>query len=238
MLVAAAVCPHPPMLVPELASAAAVELDELRTCCLNALDAVAAAVPEVLVVVGTGESTRHFEAGSSGSLASYGADIRASLPGDPPTAGTAPELPLPLAVGAWLLARVGWASPVRGVVVASGAGADECAALGRELAAVADRVALLVMGDGTACRSPSAPRPYDERAAGFDAAVVQSLGAADPAGLLALDPDLAAELSAQGRAAWQVLAGAADEAALDAEVLYDRAPYGVGYVVAIWERHG
>jgi hypothetical protein len=237
VLVAAAVCPHPPLLVPELASAAAAELDELRTCCLHAVDAVAAAVPEALIVIGAGEATRHFEPGTSGSMAHYGVDIPVALPGIG-VGGATPALPLPLAIGAWLLAQAGWTAPVRGVSVAAGAQADECAAVGRELAATADRTALLVMGDGTACRSERAPRPYDERAAGFDASAVQALGDADPAALLALEPQLAAELSAQGRAAWQVLAGAADDAALDAEVLYDRAPYGVGYVVAIWERHG
>lgn len=236
MLVAAAVCPHPPLLVPEVASAAAAELDDLRACCLTAIDAVAAAAPETLIVVGAGASTLRFEPGSSGSLAPYGVGVPVALPGSADTATT--ELPLSLGVGAWLLARAGWTGAVPGVTVAADAGADECAELGRELATSADRVALLVMGDGTACRSDRAPRPYDDRAVGFDAAAVQALGSADPAALLALDPQLATELAADGRAAWQVLAGAADEAALDADVLYDRAPYGVGYIVAIWERHG
>ena len=36
-----------------------------------------------------------------------------------------------------------------------------------------------------------------------------------------------------GRAPWQVLAGAG-AGPVTAEVLYDAAPYGVGYVVAAW----
>jgi hypothetical protein len=48
-------------------------------------------------------------------------------------------------------------------------------------------------------------------------------------------------LGASGRACWQVLAGAATGAAasgdgkgLAGRLLYDEAPYGVGYLVASW----
>lgn len=236
VLVAAAVCPNPPLLVPELAAGAAAELDELRAACLTAIDAVALAAPELLVVVGAGESTRRYEPGSAGSFAPYGVAVEVSLPG---AAATAPSvLPLPLAVGAWLLQRAGWPGRVVGQLVAEAARAEECAALGAALAEEADRVALLVMGDGSACRTDQAPRPYDARADQFDAGVVQAFQSADPAALLGLDVALATALGASGRPAWQVLGGAAGEAALDADVLYDRAPYGVGYMVVIWERHG
>ncbi|HMC70024.1 MAG TPA: hypothetical protein VKJ07_12785, partial [Mycobacteriales bacterium] len=52
MLVAAAVLPHPPMLVPALASGAARELDELRTRCRAALTTVGSAAPDVTYLVG------------------------------------------------------------------------------------------------------------------------------------------------------------------------------------------
>ena len=48
------------------------------------------------------------------------------------------------------------------------------------------------------------------------------------------DPALAAELKAEGRAPWQVLAGAAEGAGLTARLGYQDAPYGVGYFVASW----
>jgi hypothetical protein len=41
-------------------------------------------------------------------------------------------------------------------------------------------------------------------------------------------------LWAAGRAPWQVLAGAAGDSPVKAQVLYEGAPYGVGYVVATW----
>ncbi|MFM9545092.1 hypothetical protein ACKI1P_46675, partial [Streptomyces turgidiscabies] len=79
-----------------------------------------------------------------------------------------------------------------------------CAGLGRGLAASAERVALLVLGDGSACRTVKAPGYLDERAAGFDAEAARALGTADVAALLALDPELAYELKVAGRAPWQV----------------------------------
>ena len=62
----------------------------------------------------------------------------------------------------------------------------------------------------------------------------RALAAADTEALLALDEGLAHELKAAGRAPWQVLAGAAEGAGLDGRLLYEDAPYGVGYFVAAW----
>jgi hypothetical protein len=57
------------------------------------------------------------------------------------------------------------------------------------------------------------------------------------AALAALAPDLARDLLATGRAAWQVLAGALSAPrsgdGLDRQVLYADAPLGVGYLVAV-----
>jgi hypothetical protein len=95
-------------------------------------------------------------------------------------------------------------------------------------------VALLVMGDASACRTLKAPGYLDERAVPFDREAARALGAADIAALKALDAGLARELKAAGRAPWQVLAGAAETAGLSGTLLYEDAPYGVGYVVAAW----
>jgi aromatic ring-opening dioxygenase LigB subunit len=234
-LVAAAVCPHPPGILPELARGAADELEELRQACAVALEAVAAASPEVLVVVGSGDETRSVAPGSSGTFAAYGADVRVTLgSGGSTDAGLA----LPLLVGAWLLDRHGWPGPVLGELIARYASVEECMSLGTRLAEHADRVAMLVMGDGAAGRTAHAPRPFDPQAEEFDSAVVSALDSGDPAGLVALDRVVAREVDAAGFAAWQVLAGAAGEVIFDAEILYHRAPLGVGYFVAVWERHG
>ena len=109
---------------------------------------------------------------------------------------------------------------------------DACAALGAELAE--EPVGLLVVGDGAAMHTAKAPGHLDERSGPFDDAVAAALRDADPAGLAALDPDLARELWAIGRAPWQVLAGAAAGRAWTGELLYTGAPFGVGYHVAVW----
>jgi hypothetical protein len=93
-------------------------------------------------------------------------------------------------------------------------------------------VGLLVMGDGSAGKDTKAPGYAVAGADPFDASVTKALADADPAGLLALDPALATELMAAGRAPWQVLAGV--PGSYRGEVLYDAAPYGVQYTVASW----
>ncbi|WP_031508752.1 class III extradiol dioxygenase subunit B-like domain-containing protein [Streptomyces megasporus] len=234
MLVAAAVCPCPPLLVPEIAGGAAHEMDDARAACYDAVAVLAAARPDRLYVVGPADPSGRggHPQGAVGSFRPFGVDLEVRLgrgePADRP-------LPPSLAVGAWLLERTGWDSaPVEGLGVEESSPREHCAATGRELAGGAERVALLVMGDGTNCRTEKAPGHLDERAAPFDAAVARALEAADTEALSALDEGLARRLGASGRAGWQVLAGAAEGAGLAGRLLYDRAPYGVGYLVACW----
>ncbi|MGW3098687.1 class III extradiol dioxygenase subunit B-like domain-containing protein [Streptomyces sp. NPDC001102] len=236
MLVAAAICPCPPLLVPEVAAGAAPELDRARAACADALGVLAAARPDLLVVIGPAERSGrgpHPE-GTPGTFRGFGVEVDVRLGG----AGDGEperELPPSLAVAAWLLERTGWSdAPIEGLGVGEPLAADRCVEAGREIAARAGRVALLVMGDGSACRTLKAPGYLDERAAPFDAEVARALGAADVVALEALDADLAHELQASGRAPWQVLAGAAEGADLAGELLYEDAPYGVGYMVATW----
>jgi hypothetical protein len=236
VLVSAAVCPHPPLLVPDLAGSAVGELDDLRSACDAAIEAIRATEPELLVAVGAGEAIRRYAPGSAGSFAQYGVDLATSLPG--PAVENDDRLPLSLAVASWLLGRAGWTDDVPGLVVGESSPAEECRRLGIQLAQETDRLALLVMGDGAVGRPSAAPAFVDPRADGFDTAVADALRTADPAALMALDPTLGTDLRAAGRAPWQVLAGAAGDAVFDAELLYDDAPYGVGYLVAVWERHG
>jgi hypothetical protein len=253
MLVAAAVCPCPPLLVSDIAAGAAPELDAARAACTDALGVLAASRPDLLVVVGPAdESARgpHPE-GTRGSFSGFGVDLDvclgrpdaarpnsggASVSSDAGGAGTSErELPPSLAVAAWLLERTGWSdAPVEGLGVGEPLEAERCVRAGEQIGGRAGRVAVLVMGDASACRTLKAPGYLDERAADFDAEVARALGAADIAALKALDTSLAYELKAAGRAPWQVLAGAAEGAGLGGALLYDDAPYGVGYLVAAW----
>ncbi|MGW3196470.1 class III extradiol dioxygenase subunit B-like domain-containing protein [Streptomyces sp. NPDC001118] len=236
MLVAAAVCPCPPLLVPEVAAGAAPEMDAARAACSDALGVLAAARPDLLVVVGPAEQSRRgaFPQGARGSFRGFGVDLDVRLGPATDTPGER-ELPPSLAVGAWLLERTGWAdAPIEGLGVGEPLTPQRCVEAGRDIGARAGRVALLVMGDASACRTLKAPGYLDERAAPFDAEVARALGTADLAAVLALDAELAYELKASGRAPWQVLAGAAENASLSGSLLYEAAPYGVGYVVATW----
>lgn len=235
MLAAAAVCPSPPLLVPQVAAGAAAELDELRDACTSAITALAMSRLDRLVVVGAAASTRPFPAGTPGSFRGFGVpvDVRLGGPGAADSAGE--RLPAALTVGAWLLERAGWdAAPVDGLGVASHWASEDCLRAGRELAKQSPRIGLLVMGDGTACRTSKAPGSFDERAEEFDAAAARAFDTVDTEALATLDPVLAAELRVEARASWQVLAGAATGAGLTGRLLYDEAPYGVGYLVASW----
>lgn len=234
MLVAAAVCPAPPLLVPEVAAGAAAELGDARTACSDALAVLAASRPDLLVVIGAADQDHRgpYPQGARGSFRGFGVEAEVRL-GD---GEEGPRLlPPSLAVGAWLLRHARWgAAPVEGLGVGDPLETARCLEAGRELAAREERVALLVMGDGSACRTLKAPGYLDDRAAAFDAAAARALAAADVAALAALDAELAYELKAAGRAPWQVLAGAAEGAGLDGRLLYEDAPYGVGYFVAAW----
>ncbi|CAM5328501.1 class III extradiol dioxygenase subunit B-like domain-containing protein [Streptomyces aurantiogriseus] len=236
MLVAAAVCPCPPLLVPEVAAGAAPELDAARAACSDALGVLAAARPDRLVVVGPADESgrgTHAE-GTPGSFSGFGVDLTVRLGRGGGATAPERELPPSLAVGAWLLERAGWSTPVEGLGVGERLAPERCVDVGRDIGAQPGRMALLVMGDASACRTLKAPGYLDERAAPFDAEVARALGTADVAALEALDAELARELKAAGRAPWQVLAGVAEGAGLSGTLLYEDAPYGVGYVVAAW----
>ncbi|KUM89340.1 hypothetical protein AQI88_39830 [Streptomyces cellostaticus] len=222
--------------MPEVAAGAAPELDAARAACTDALGVLAAARPDLLVVVGpAGQSGRGWHPqGTPGSFRGFGVDVEVRL-GPATGAVTERELPPSLAVAAWLLERTGWAdAPIEGLGVGEPLPPERCGEVGRDLGTRAGRVALLVMGDASACRTLKAPGYLDERAAPFDAEVARALGAADVAAVRALDAELAHELKASGRAPWQILAGAAEDAHLAGALLYDDAPYGVGYLVATW----
>jgi hypothetical protein len=246
--VSAAVLPHPPLLVPELAGAAAPELDPLRAACREALATVVAA-DDLTVVVGDGPVWGVPEPSAPGSFAPYGADRQVTLPAalteldlpELPTPARLPDLPLSLAVAAHLLTGLDPA-PARlfAATVPTSLGPGAAAAIGRALAAagngsaVGGPVGLVVMADLSACRTERAPGAFRAEAADFDASAAEALRTGKPARLLDLDPALAADLMVAGRVPLQVLAGAFEsESAAHGRVLYEDAPYGVGYLVAL-----
>ena len=228
-VVAAVVVPHPPAIIPQLTQRAATELRALRSASDAAVAALVTAVADVRYVVGPAGSTVRFDASAGGTFEPWGFALRvgAAHPRGAP-------LPLSLAVGAWLLDRVSGVTASAYQAIAADADVEECVAVGTAIAGEAERVALLVMGDGSARRGDDSPGTPDPRAEAFDAEVAAALADGDVGGLLSLDPLLADELLAAGRPAWQVLAAAVGRAHVSATLRYASAPYGVGYFVASW----
>jgi aromatic ring-opening dioxygenase LigB subunit len=219
VIVAAAVCPHPPLLVPGVAPGTDDELAELRSACLTSVLTVLATEPARVVVVGPGDLAHDLDERAGGTLAGFGVDVRAG--------GDEVVLPLSLTIGAWLLDRAGW----------TGA---RTYSTGRPAPSAGEEdVVLLVMADGTTTRTEKAPGFLDERSAPFDAALATALGTGDAEALTRLDAGLGAELGSSGVPSLHVLgelvrAETTKGATVAAQVRYDGAPLGVGYVVADW----
>ena len=266
MLIAGAVCPHPPLLIPAALGSAAsdppAELRSVADAAGRAVSGLAGARPDLIVVVGGGAAEREYGADASGGLHAYGVDVTVG-PGEP-------VLPLSLTVGRWLLEGAGiqvreeTPDPAAGPAgaeagvpgeavnlpgggaelgiavvfqeVAKNTAAGACLKLGRILADRAPRVALLAMGDACARPAREDPEVPDPAARDYDEEVAEALAAADARWLARLDPALDDELVVAGRAAWQVLAGAAKGTRMQGRLLCMAAPYGVTYLVASWEQ--
>jgi hypothetical protein len=223
MIIAAALCPAPPLLIPGLTGAAQV-LPELRQACQAAVAEIVAAGPELIAVIGAGERTGIWPADAEFDVAAFAPGLDGS-----PARG---ELPAALGVGAWLLRESGYSGQRLLRSVGPDEPAERCAKIGADVAGATARTALLVLGDGSACRSRKAPGYFDGRSAGFDAGVERAVRGGDLDALLRIDPGLARELMATGRPAWQVLAGAMYGDRLAVQVRYCDDPFGVAYLVA------
>ena len=263
MITSAALCPGPPLLVRELTGADPVlpELraacaEAVATLLRDRPEVVAVVGPGPATGPWPGDGRLNVAAfGGLPAAATNAADPHAATPdgADPhaatPNAGTPddaalddaalddaaarPALPPGPGIGAYLLDQAGY----RGERLIWSVSADEpvagCRKLGADLAGRDTKTGLLVIGDGSARRGPRAPGHFDERAAAFDAAAERAVRAGDTRALLELDPGLARDLMATGRAAWQVLAGALEGCtSLSVEVPYAADPFGVAYLVA------
>ncbi|MEI8080364.1 MAG: hypothetical protein WCI74_00765 [Actinomycetes bacterium] len=141
-------------------------------------------------------------------------------------------------VGRWLVNQTTVDLPMRELEVSPESSAQQCRELGRQLAEQATSpTALLVMGDGSACRSERSPGYLDDRAIGFDQRIAAALSTADREALANVDPQLAQELLVAGRAPWQVVASAASASTTadwSGHLMTSQDPYGVSYFVALW----
>jgi hypothetical protein len=219
-----AFCPQPPLLLPPVAGLPSPALSLLRAAVAGAVQNVLEAGPEVVLVVGTGADGVRFGPGDGGDLRGLGVDLEVPFVGRVRPGGR--RTPLPHLVGAWLLDHAGHAGARLGV------GPDDLAAA---LADVPGPVGLLAVGDGSARRSEKAPGALDPAAGPFDAAVAAALAAGDPAALATLDPVAGERLLAAGVPVWRAVGAALRDREVQADLHYDQAPFGVGYLVATWQ---
>ncbi len=167
--VAAAVLPHPPLLVPELAGTAAPELAPLRAACHEALSTVVAAA-DLTILIGDGPVWAVPAPSAPGSFRPYGADVDVALPtlvdldlpALPPPAQLT-DLPLSLAVAAHLLEALD-PPPARlfAATVPRSLGPLAAATIGQTLATTA-RFGLVVMADLSASPNRTSPRRVPPR---------------------------------------------------------------------------
>lgn len=236
MIVRVAVVAHPPLLVPELVSGDDPDVRRVRDASLAVATELAAAAPRWVAVGADPTGPRVLDRHQAGTFLGYGVDVVARLSDN--DAQPDPSMPLPALVAGWLRERAG-ADEVTVRLVTPDLPPTECRTLGERLAAELagpEPVGLLVLGDGSHRHGERAVGRPDPRAAAFDDAVHTALAAADPAGLQALDPALAAELGAAGRASWQVLAGlaGADHRGWKSTDTHLLVPFGVAYHLAVW----
>jgi len=209
---AVAFCPHPPLLLPEIAAGTEIETQSLRSACDRALGRVLETGPHRVVIVGAD--------GPPVSVGSFAPGL-----GDP----SERTMPLSLLVGDWLLSRQQQPCPVNYVPIKPDGTPNT------PWPDMTAPTAVLVMGDGSARRSIKSPGYLDERAQPFDDAVVDALAKAAPEQLATLDLALAADLLVAGAPAWVAAAKLVD-GDWHGDVLYADAPYGVMYTVATWLR--
>lgn len=227
MLGTVAIVPSAPVLVPELAGAAAAEVADLRT----AVIAAAAALPPRWIAIGVGESDAVFGPRSAGTFAGFGVDVQVQLSRG--GCAESAELPLCALFTGWLR---GQAQPdasaetrVFSADLDATAAMDQGRRLRLEIERATDPVGVLIVADGAATLTLAAPGGYHPGDLDVQRALDDALATGDITALANLPGQVV------GRVAFQVLAGLAEPAPRSAKELHRAAPYGVGYFAGIWQ---
>ena len=217
-LAAAVVVPAAPALLPGIGGTADPLADLRERAAALVAATTGAKGADRLVVVGSGATTRVWPGDAPSGAARF-------------TTGRVPDgaLPTDLEIGRQLAPSGGVEILLQSV--AADASSQECAALGRELAAGPPAV-LVVVADGPATLTDKAPGHLQPDAAPFAEGLARALAAADTTALAALDPATCDRLWMRGRAALQVLAAATD--GLAGELVAEESPFGVQYLLARW----
>ncbi len=230
--------PSAPLLVPALAGPRALDTEPVRAATLVAGADLADAATRWFAI-GATDDPGPGEIGESGTFARFGVDVPVSLASSESSASrSAGYLPLSMLVAGWLRAEVG-ADNLTPVLVAQEADPAECARVGADLSRKVDedtdRLGVLVVGDGAISLSPRAPGGgLRESAVELQRGIDDAIATGDTLALAGLRPDVCAVEGVGGRAAWQVAAAMCAGRPMTTELRYADAPFGVGYVVAVW----
>lgn len=261
MIVAAAVCPGPPFLVPGLAPRLAKAVPDLVAACRAAVSSLAGV--DRIVAVSTGAPGAAPVAHGPGSLVASSPLSRSDLPvgvqdavlprgadtgrsewwaaswgGDDPADPNRAQVGT--IVAAHLLRQAAITVPTTAVELDPLAPrpADQVRALVPDIDE-GPSTGLLIIADGAAAHGGDAPAAEDPSADEFDQTLVTVLGDADPAALAGFCRDRVAQaavLRCESLAAWYALAGlTTDRPPAAGRTTYCRAPFGVGYLVAEWQ---
>jgi hypothetical protein len=215
VLTAIAIIPSPPVLIPELAGAAAAEVADLREAVLRA----AAELPDRWIAVGVGAVDAVLGPAAAGTFAGYGVDVPISL-----SAGPWPvtELPLCALITGWVRGQV---RPAAVAQVRCYRDGQDAVSIGRalrtEIDADGDPIGVLIVADGCHTLTAAAPGGFEPTAGAVQDGRDDALAALSPLVV--------------GRVAFGVLAGLADPAPRSATGFYRGAPYGVGYFAGTWQ---
>jgi hypothetical protein len=227
VLSAISIIPSAPVLVPELAGAAADEVAELRA----AMVAAAATLPARWIAVGVGDADGVFAPDSAGTFAGYGADVRVRL--SPGTAVQPLALPLCALIAGWIRGLAEPDAVVEARVYADSRDTPSAVEIGRRLRAeidgVGEPIGVLVVADGANTLTPAAPGGHRPEDVEVQDALNDALAGGDLAALTWLPEQVT------GRVALGVLAGLAEPVPRSAKELYRAAPYGVGYFTGVWQ---
>ncbi|MDP6934962.1 MAG: AMMECR1 domain-containing protein [Myxococcota bacterium] len=242
---------HAPIVVPEVGEARAMECARTTRAMSEVASRAILSRPDRLVLVSP-HSPRHRQSYAAwpgrhvGDLGDFRApQLRVDLPDAPEVAEFLglPAIDLEATSARhgrqWLdhgamvplvfLWRAGWRGPTAILAlpwVTDAPGED----LGRALAGLQGRTAVIASGDMSHRLIPGAPAGFDPQAAAFDRAFIRALRADDWRGAMAAEPrERAAEDVVEST---RVAMGAAGEP-LNAEVLSYEGPWGVGYGEAI-----
>lgn len=227
MLSAISIIPSAPVLVPELAGAAADEVAELRA----AMVAAVATLPPRWIAVGVGVSDGEFGPKGVGTFAGFGVDVPVRL--SPHATGRPIEMPLCALIAGWIRAQTQPDAAVQVRVYAESHDTQTAVNLGRRLRGEIDQstgpTGVLIVADGANTLTPSAPGGHHPTDLDVQRTLDDALACGDVTALTRLPAQV------RGRVAFGVLAGLAEPVPRSAKELHRAAPYGVGYFAGVWQ---